>query len=64
MYRLISRYEPGWHAYNVVSIRRRVWLQQPPARTHGFTGVVAHSPLVDKGNKIQRYWRLSEITAR
>jgi hypothetical protein len=35
--------------------------EQPRARTHGFTGVAAHSPLVEKGNEIQRCWRLYEF---
>jgi hypothetical protein len=35
-----------------------------PARGPGFTGVAAHSPLVEKGNEIRRYWRLYELTCR
>jgi hypothetical protein len=38
-------------------------VQQPRARTHGFTGVAAHvvHSLIKKGNEIQRCWRLYEL---
>jgi hypothetical protein len=57
--------EPGdMYAFVFVYTTASVTSATPRADPHGFNGVAADSPLVEKCNQIQRCWLLYELMCR